>query len=110
MKSSYPDSNLAQQLSMISRLIKGNLGTETHLVYIDGFDTHAEQYDKPPEFAKPAQFCRKIFLRRPGVRGKNDKVLGNDLTVWQDDMKVDQKAQTNKPTHADVCQRTGDGT
>lgn len=43
---SYPqntNSNLSGQLSIVSRLIKGQLGTKVYMVYINGFDTHALQ-------------------------------------------------------------------
>ncbi len=36
-------SRLAEQLKIVSRLIKGKLGTRVYMVYIDGFDTHADQ-------------------------------------------------------------------
>lgn len=44
----YPtgtQSRLAEQLAIISRLIKGKLGTRIYLVNIDGFDTHSNQKD-----------------------------------------------------------------
>ncbi|MEP7197444.1 MAG: DUF1501 domain-containing protein [Saprospiraceae bacterium] len=44
----YPtgtQSRLAEQLAIISRLIKGRLGTKIFLVNIDGFDTHSNQKD-----------------------------------------------------------------
>jgi uncharacterized protein (DUF1501 family) len=42
----YPtDNNLAEQMAIVARLIKGNLGTRVFMVEIGGFDTHAEQYD-----------------------------------------------------------------
>jgi uncharacterized protein (DUF1501 family) len=36
-------SRLAEQLKIVARLIKGKLGTKVYMVYIDGFDTHADQ-------------------------------------------------------------------
>ncbi len=39
----YGDGDLASQLAIIARMIKGNLGTKIYLVTIDGFDTHANQ-------------------------------------------------------------------
>ncbi|MFN5366584.1 MAG: DUF1501 domain-containing protein [Bacteroidota bacterium] len=42
----YPaDNYLAEQLAIVARLIKGNLGTRVYMVSIGGFDTHAEQLD-----------------------------------------------------------------
>ncbi|MEO6758106.1 MAG: DUF1501 domain-containing protein, partial [Saprospiraceae bacterium] len=40
----YPaDNYLAEQLAIVAKLIKGNLGTRVFMVEIGGFDTHAEQ-------------------------------------------------------------------
>ena len=39
----YPDNNLARQMAIVARLIKGNLGTKVYMVSIGGFDTHADQ-------------------------------------------------------------------
>lgn len=42
----YPENNyLAEQLAIVAKLIKGNLGTKVFMVHIGGFDTHAEQLD-----------------------------------------------------------------
>jgi uncharacterized protein (DUF1501 family) len=42
----YPaDNDLAEQLAIVAKLIKGNLGTKVFMVEIGGFDTHANQYD-----------------------------------------------------------------
>lgn len=41
----YPDTELAAKLKIISRLIAGGLKTRLYIVTIDGFDTHAEQVD-----------------------------------------------------------------
>lgn len=47
-KVNYPSntvSRLAEQMKIVARLIKGKLGTRIYMVYIDGFDTHANQKD-----------------------------------------------------------------
>jgi len=47
-KVTYPSntvSRLAEQMKIVARLIKGRLGTRIYMVYIDGFDTHANQKD-----------------------------------------------------------------
>ena len=41
-------SDLSNQLSIVSRLIKGGLGTRLYMVTINGFDTHAGQNDTHP--------------------------------------------------------------
>lgn len=40
---SYPDSDLANQLKTVARLISGDLSTKVYMVRISGFDTHNEQ-------------------------------------------------------------------
>ncbi|MBK6546503.1 MAG: DUF1501 domain-containing protein [Saprospiraceae bacterium] len=45
-KVAYPantTSRIAEQLKIVSRLIKGKLGTRVYMVYMDGYDTHADQ-------------------------------------------------------------------
>ena len=43
-QSAYPDDNdLAQQLKIVARLIKGGLSTKIYMVSMDGFDTHDSQ-------------------------------------------------------------------
>ena len=48
-KANFPTgttNNLGGQLAIVSRLIKGELGTKVYMVYINGFDTHADQRDR----------------------------------------------------------------
>lgn len=42
---SYPETDLAQQLKIVARLIAGGLKTSLYLVRIDGFDTHDSQVE-----------------------------------------------------------------
>lgn len=75
-KISFPTgtySRLAEQLAIISRLIKGRLGTRIFLVNIDGFDTHSNQKD--------------FHLRLLGDIAKSVK-------AFYDDLKIDS-AQSN---------------
>ena len=75
-KVSYPSnttSNLAAQMSIVSRLIKGKLGTKVYMVYIDGFDTHGSQ------------------------TGSHPRLLGNladSISAFYNDLKADN-AQSN---------------
>ncbi len=39
----YDTQQLGRQLAIVSRMIKGGLGTKVYLVTLDGFDTHANQ-------------------------------------------------------------------
>ena len=40
---SYPDTDLANQLKTVARLIRGGIGTKIYMVTIGGFDTHNTQ-------------------------------------------------------------------
>ncbi len=39
----YQNNPFANQMALVARLIKGNLGTQLYMVTLDGFDTHANQ-------------------------------------------------------------------
>lgn len=70
-KVSYPrntSSRIADQLAIVSRLIKGRLGTRVYLVNIDGFDTHSNQ--------------KAAHLRLVGD-------LSNSIKAFYDDLKAD---------------------
>jgi uncharacterized protein (DUF1501 family) len=41
--SNYPDTDLADQLKTVARLMRGGINTKIYLVRLDGFDTHANQ-------------------------------------------------------------------
>lgn len=42
----YPNTDLANQLKVVAKLIKGGLKTRIYMVSLGGFDTHANQTDK----------------------------------------------------------------
>lgn len=44
----YPNTNLAEDLEIVARLIKGNLGTKVYMVTTGGYDTHANQENRHP--------------------------------------------------------------
>lgn len=72
----YPDSNLAQQLAIVAKLIKGNLGTKVFLVYIDGFDTHANQNNSHPVLLQRLSTAIRAFYDDLAKQEMDDKVLG----------------------------------
>jgi uncharacterized protein (DUF1501 family) len=75
----YPaDNNLAEQLAIVARLIKGNLGTRVFMVRIGGFDTHAEQYDYHLSLLRYLSEGVKAFYEDLAFDGSGweDKVLG----------------------------------
>lgn len=76
----YPTDNyLAEQLAIVAKLIKGNLGTRVFMVEIGGFDTHAEQYDYHLNILKNVANAVKAFyddLAFGGNTALPEKVLG----------------------------------
>ncbi len=75
----YPaDNYLAEQLAIVSRLIKGNLGTRVFMVQIGGFDTHANQDMYHPVLMNQMATAVKTFYDDLafGNSGLDQKVLG----------------------------------
>lgn len=75
----YPTDNyLAEQLAIVAKLIKGNLGTRIFMVQIGGFDTHAEQLDFHPNLLNQVATAVKAFFDDLafGNSGLDKKVLG----------------------------------
>lgn len=75
----YPTNNyLAEQLAIVARLIKGNLGTRIFLVSIGGFDTHAEQKDYHLNLLNQLSTAVKSFFDdlSYGNSGLEQQVLG----------------------------------
>ncbi len=75
----YPaDNDLAEQLAIIAKLIKGNLGTRVFMVSIGGFDTHANQLDDHPVLLERIASGVKAFYDdlSSGNSGLEKKVLG----------------------------------
>lgn len=72
------NNNLAEQLSIVAKLIKGGLGTKIYMVEIGGFDTHANQYDYHLNLLNKVASAVKSFfddLQATGS-GLENKVLG----------------------------------
>ncbi len=77
----YPNSDdnpLAEQLAIVARLIKGNLGTRIFMVELSGFDTHATQFDTHLELLNQLAVAVKTFYDdlEYGNSGPKQKVLG----------------------------------
>lgn len=74
-QAAYPTNYLAEQLAIIARLIKGNLGTKIYMVSIDGFDTHSNQADDHPRLIQEVADSVKAFFDDLGVSGHTENVL-----------------------------------
>ncbi|MCB0464985.1 MAG: DUF1501 domain-containing protein [Aequorivita sp.] len=73
--SSYSNEDLARQLALVARLIKGNLGTKVYMVTLDGFDTHANQIDDQRSLLEDLSDSIKDFYDDLAATGMDDKVL-----------------------------------
>jgi len=57
------NNDLARQLSIVARLIKGNLGTKLYMVTLNGFDTHEDQNQKHPQLMRQLTEAVDQFYR-----------------------------------------------
>jgi uncharacterized protein (DUF1501 family) len=71
----YPDNPLARNLSIVARLIKGNLGTRVYHVSIGGFDTHANQLGDHAVLLSMLASSIDAFLQDIAAGGIGDRVL-----------------------------------
>ena len=72
---SYEDNNFDLQLSLVSRFIKGDLGTKVYMVTLGGFDTHANQPDRHENLMKTLTNAINVFYNDLDNHGIADKVL-----------------------------------
>jgi uncharacterized protein (DUF1501 family) len=70
----YP-AGLGVSLSLVSRLIKGGLGTKIYMLTLDGFDTHAQQNTRHPELLTELSDSVKAFFDDLAVNNKDQNVL-----------------------------------
>ena len=67
--------NLDKQLSLVSRLIKGNLGTKIYMVSIGGFDTHGNQPERHQKLLNTLSSSIKVFYDDLKSFGLDEKVI-----------------------------------
>lgn len=79
----FPETSLAQQLKIISKLIAGGLNTPIYMVRINGFDTHAEQVEQSDKTTgMHAQLLKQLddailaFQKDIDHHGLGDEVVG----------------------------------
>ena len=79
----YPETELAQQLKIVARLIEGGLKTPLYLVRINGFDTHDSQVEDNDHTAgEHADLLKELddavmaFMADLESHNVDDKVLG----------------------------------
>ncbi|MDH3244201.1 MAG: DUF1501 domain-containing protein [Saprospiraceae bacterium] len=67
--------NLADQLQLVARLIKGNLGSRIYMVSISGFDTHANQNQTHPNIWRGISGAIRSFYDDLQADQMEDKVV-----------------------------------
>ncbi|MEP0368806.1 MAG: DUF1501 domain-containing protein [Cyclobacteriaceae bacterium] len=79
----YPQTNLADQLKIVSRLIAGGLRTPLYLVRLGGFDTHDAQVEasdhttgEHAELLETLNDAIMAFMADLEMQGTEDKVVG----------------------------------
>jgi uncharacterized protein (DUF1501 family) len=74
-QASYSNSNFGEELAIVARLIKGNLGSKVYLVTIDGFDTHANQLTNHPVLLQRVADSVAAFYQDLAASGHSQNVL-----------------------------------
>lgn len=86
----YPNGSLGKQLALVSRLIKGNLGTKFYMVTLDGFDTHARQNELHPALLKEVADSINAFYKDLAFSAKDKDVLA--MTISEFGRRPEQNA------------------
>ena len=79
---SYNTSDIAKQMAICARLIKGNLGTKIYMVTVDGFDTHAEQPLKHQELMQDVTNAVTNFFQDLDSIGVGQNVLAMTISEF----------------------------
>ena len=79
---------LGQQLRVVSRLIKGDLGTKLYLVDIGGFDTHADQAGTHADRLQQVATQLRAFFDDLGYTGHDKDVLA--VTVSEFGRRIEE--------------------
>ena len=76
------DADLASQLAIVARLIKGGLGTKVYMVTLDGFDTHANQVDEHRTILEDVANSMKSFYEDLAATGMDTTVLSMTISEF----------------------------
>jgi len=99
----YPAGNeLAEQLAVVGRLIRGGLGSRIYMVELDGFDTHSNQVNRHEDLLKKLAEAMKAFQDEldSDNNGVNQKVLS--VVYSEFGRTVKQNSQTSTD-HGDLA-------
>jgi hypothetical protein len=78
----YGDGSLASQLAIVSRMIKGGLGTKVYMVTLDGFDNHANQVEDHQELLQDISKSMKDFYDDLATSGMDNEVLSMTISEF----------------------------
>ena len=78
----YSDKGFGKQLSIISRMIKGGLGTKVYMVSLGGFDTHANQAEKHTELWEEVAKNMALFYEDLKKAGIDKQVLSMSISEF----------------------------
>ncbi|MCW5519039.1 DUF1501 domain-containing protein [Aureitalea sp. L0-47] len=71
----YSEEDLATQMAIVARMIKGDLGTKVYMVTLDGFDTHANQPDEHRALLEDLSDTLQNFYTDLEAAGMENNVL-----------------------------------
>ncbi|MEO1011195.1 MAG: DUF1501 domain-containing protein [Bacteroidota bacterium] len=71
----YQDNSFARQLSVLAKLIKGNLGTKVYMISMGGFDTHGNQPLAHARLMTNLSVAIQSFYEDLACTQQDDKVL-----------------------------------
>ena len=71
----YQENDIARQLALLARLIKGNLGTKVYMISMGGFDTHGNQPLAHARLMSNLSIAVDNFYDDLGFTQQEDKVL-----------------------------------
>ncbi|PVW15319.1 DUF1501 domain-containing protein [Marixanthomonas spongiae] len=81
-QASYSEKELAKQLAIVARMIKGGLGTKVYMVTLGSFDTHANQVNDHRALLEDLADSLKDFYDDLGATGMDDKVLSMTISEF----------------------------
>jgi len=78
----YLDQDLGNQLSIVARMIKGNLGTKVYMVTLGSFDTHANQVVDQQYLLNDLSNSLKLFFDDLAATGHDQDVLAMTISEF----------------------------
>lgn len=82
MSNNLDNGNFAEQLSVVARLIKGNLGAKVYMVEIGGYDTHQGQVGVHDSLMTIVSESIRAFYQDLAVGGFDEKVLSMTISEF----------------------------